>query len=122
MYTEAEVARATNTATKYVMLCFEMLAEGGGVHTKRFRKCTFLLESIVADEFIAYIQGRSSDLKSLEEKDIMKYIGELYEDFIEPMFMDNCIPKNTSSLPKVNLSNVKQIRRAKTSKRVSFFS
>jgi hypothetical protein len=119
MYTEAQIANAQAIAVKYVSLCFKMLAEGGS-HTKRFMKCTFLLRSIVEDEFKACIQGRSSDLKSLDDKEIIKFIGELYEDFIEPMFMDHCIPKNTSPLPKVDLSNVKQVRKANTFKKVSF--
>jgi hypothetical protein len=119
MYTETEIANAQAIAIKYVSLCFKMLADGGS-HTKRFMKCTFLLRSIVEDEFKACIQGRSSDLKSLNDMDVIKFIGELYEDFIEPMFMDHCIPKNTSPLPKVDLSNIKKVRQAKTTKRVTF--
>ncbi len=121
MDTKSNVINAEKIADKYVRMCCQMLAEGG-IHTRGYKKCATLLEDIVEDELSAYFEGVNTTLKSVEECDIMEYIGELYENFIEPMFMDHCIPKNTLVLPSVCIGTVKKVRRAKTTKRVSFDS
>jgi hypothetical protein len=119
MVSKVDVQNAEDIADKYVRMCCAMLAQGG-LQTKRYRRFSSLLEDIVEDELDAYFEGRSSDLKSVEECDIMAFIGELYEKFIEPMYMDHCIPKTLTALPKVDLTSVKKVRKAKTTKTVVF--
>lgn len=119
MYTITDVRNAVEIAGKYFQLCYEMLAQDG-MESKRFKRFTIMLKSIIEDELSAFFEGRSTTLKSVEECDIMVYIVELYENFIEPMFMDHCIPKRMLPLPTVNLSHVKKVRKAKTTKKVTF--
>jgi hypothetical protein len=119
MYTSTDMQNAVVIADKYYKLCREMLAEDG-MESKRYFRFTILLMTMICDEMCAFFEGRSTTLKSLEECDIMSYIGELYENFIEPMFMDHCIPKRVLPLPKVDLAYVKKVRKAKTTKRVTF--
>jgi hypothetical protein len=119
MVSKVDVQNAEAIADKYVRMCCAMLAEGG-LQTRRYRRFSSLLEDIVEDELEAFFEGRNSSLKSVEECDIMAYIGELYENFIEPMYMDHCITKTLTALPKVDLSCVKKVRRAQTTKTVVF--
>jgi hypothetical protein len=119
MFSKTDVQNAEAIADKYVRMCCEMLAQGG-LQSKRFRRFASLLEDIVEDELDAFFQGRSSSLKSIAEYDIAIYIGELYDNFIEPMYMDHCISKTLKALPKVDLTSVKKVRRAKTTKTVVF--
>jgi hypothetical protein len=119
MFSKVDVQNAEDIADKYVRLCCEMLAHGG-LQTRRYKKFSSLLEDIVEDELEAFFQGRSSSLKSVNECDIAMYIGELYENFIEPMYMDHYFPKTLKALPKVDLTSVKKVRRAKTTKTVVF--
>jgi hypothetical protein len=119
MYSKAVLQNAEAIADKYVRLCCAMLAQGG-LQTRCYRKFSSLLEDIVEDELDAFFQGQNSSLKSVEECDIMAYIGELYENFIEPMYENHCIPKTLMALPKVDLTSITQVRRAKTTKTVVF--
>jgi hypothetical protein len=119
MFSKADVQNAEVIADKYVRMCCEMLAEGG-LQTKRYKKFASLLEDIVEDELDAFFQGQNSSLKSIAECDIAVYIGDLYENFIEPMYMDHCISKTLKALPKVDITSVKKVRRAKTTKTVVF--
>lgn len=121
MYSKDEMNVAEDIADKYVRLCCGMLAQDG-INKKRFIRCASLLEDIVEDEIHAYFEGKGSTLLSVDEAHIRSYIGELFENFIEPMFMDLCIPKNILGLPKVNLSDIKKVRVAKTLKKVHFDS
>ena len=117
MYTKTDVKNAEAIADKFVRMCCAMLAEGG--LTRRYKKFASLLEDIVEDELQAFFQGQNTSLKSVNEGDILAYIGELYENFIEPMYMDHCIPKLTV-LPTVDIASVRKVRRAKTTKTVVF--
>jgi predicted helicase len=119
MFSKTDVHNAEAIADKYVRMCCEMLAQGG-LQPRRYRKFASLLEDIVEDELDAFFKGRNSSLKSVQECDILYYIGELYDNFIEPMYMDHCIPKTLKALPKVDLTSVKKVRRAKTTKTVVF--
>lgn len=121
MYTRADVIIAEAIADKYVGLCCDMLAQGG-FQTRRFKKCASLLEDIVIDELEAFFDGGNTSLKSIKEIDIMEYIAELYENFIEPMFIDGCHPKTLKALPKVDLTSIHKVRKAKTTKTVKFCS
>lgn len=118
MYTKAEIQTAEYIADKYVRLCCEMLPQDGS-SVKRYKKCASLLEDIVEDELEAYFGGKSTTLKSVEEYAIMTYIGELFENFIEPMFLNNIAKKNMH-LPIVRLTDIRQVRVARTQKKVSF--
>jgi hypothetical protein len=121
MYSKDDMYAAEDIADKYIRLCCEMLADDG-VNKKRFKRCASLLEDIVEDEIHSYFEGKGTTLLSVDEPHIRTYIGELFENFIEPMFMDIYIPKNILGLPKVDLSNIRKVRKAKTSKKVHFGS
>jgi hypothetical protein len=118
MLSKTDVKRAEEIASKYLTLCCNMLAVDG-VTTKRYNRFATLLVAIVQDELYAYCASDNSTLNSIEEHDIMTYIGDVYENFIEPMFMDHCIPKRLT-LPRVDLVNVKKLREAKTKRKVTF--
>lgn len=118
MLSKTDITHAEEVATKYLSMCCEMLAVDG-TSTKRYKRFATLLVTIVQDELYAYCVSDNSTLSSIEEHDIMAYIGDVYENFIEPMFMDHCIPKRLT-LPKVDLTNVKRVRKAKTKRKVTF--